>query len=81
MNKSNKKLSFEESLERLEEILENIGAEAKLEESLKLYEEADSLIKKAQTELSAVESKVEKLIKNQSQESSDRLQEEAFQVE
>lgn len=58
-------INFEKSLERLEEILEkmNTGAVG-LDESLKLYEEADTLIKGCSTKLNEAERKIEILIKN-----------------
>lgn len=62
-------LPFENSLSRLELILEkmNSGAVA-LEEALKLYEEADQLIGSCNKRLNEAERKVEILIKNRSGE-------------
>ena len=62
-------LPFENSLARLEEILEkmNSGAVA-LEEALKLYEEADALIASCTKRLNEAEKKVEILIKNRAGE-------------
>lgn len=56
--------SFEKSIARLEEILEkmNSGSIA-LEESMKLYEEADVLISSCSKQLSDAEHKIESLIK------------------
>ena len=57
--------SFEKAFSRLEEILEkmNSGALA-LEDSIRLYEEADQLIQLCSKHLSQAESKIEMLIKN-----------------
>ena len=58
-------LPFEAGFERLEEILEQLNAtDAALEESLKLYEEADKLIAELSLKLNQAEKKVEQLIKN-----------------
>lgn len=60
-----KNLSFEDSFKRLEEILKLLNdGEVNLEDSLKLFEEADSLIVCAQSKLQNAEQKIEKLIKN-----------------
>ena len=61
--------SFEASLSRLEQILEkmNSGA-ASLDESIKLYEEADGLIAGCSKKLTEAEKKIEILIKNRSGE-------------
>jgi len=61
--------NFEESLARLEEILElmnsgNVG----LDDSLKLFEEADQLILSCNRRLNDAEKKIEKLIKNRNGE-------------
>lgn len=57
-------VSFEKAFERLEEIL-NCMNEGKisLDHSLKLFEEADSLIKNCQSKLIGAEQKIEQLIK------------------
>ncbi|CAM0117239.1 exodeoxyribonuclease VII small subunit [Rhabdochlamydiaceae symbiont of Dictyostelium giganteum] len=62
-------MKFENAYQRLEEILQamNSGKTA-LEESLKLYEEADSLITTCQKQLTEAEKKIEILIKNRSGE-------------
>lgn len=58
-------LSFEVGFLRLEEILEQLNAtDVALEQSLKLYEEADQLIATLSGKLSQAEKKVEQLIKN-----------------
>lgn len=60
---------FENAFARLEEILERMNrGDVALDESLKLYEEADSLINKCGKKLSDAEKKVEILIKNRSGE-------------
>ena len=57
--------SFEQAFSRLEQILEKINSKAiSLEESLKLFEEADRLIASCTTRLVDAEQKVEILIKN-----------------
>ncbi len=62
-------INFEASFGRLEQILEkmNSGA-ASLDESLKLYEEADLLIVSCSKRLNEAEQKIEMLIKNRSGE-------------
>lgn len=58
-------LNFEESFKRLDAILERMNSgKASLDESLKLYEEADKLIHGCTTRLSQAEEKIEILIKN-----------------
>ncbi len=58
-------LSFEAAYARLEEILEKMNSgKVSLEESLKLYEEADTLITWSNKKLSEAEKKIEMLIKN-----------------
>lgn len=61
--------SFETAFERLEQILEKMNAgKTPLDESLKLFEEADQLIRLCSQKLSFAEQKVETLIKNRSGE-------------
>lgn len=60
---------FEQAFARLEEILEKMSrGDVALDESLKLYEEADTLIVQCGKKLSDAEKKVEILIKNRSGE-------------
>lgn len=55
-------MSFEKSLERLEEIVRRMEkGEATLEESLKLFEEGTGLIRSCESFLSQAEQKVVKL--------------------
>lgn len=62
---SEKEVPFEEAFHRLEEILEKMNSGAlSLEESLKLYEEADQLIIMCTKRLNDAERKIETLIKN-----------------
>ncbi len=62
-------ISFETSFGRLEEILERMNSGSiSLDESLKLYEEADKLINTCNKRLIEAERKVEVLIKNRSGE-------------
>lgn len=61
--------TFESALLRLEQILEKMNSGAvPLEESLKLYEEADQLIAACSKKLNDAEKKIEVLIKNRSGE-------------
>jgi exodeoxyribonuclease VII small subunit len=65
----NESISFEDSFNRLEAILEKINSGATtLEESLTLYEEADALMISCNKKLSEAEAKVEMLIKNRTGE-------------
>lgn len=58
-------LPFEKAFTRLEEILEKMNSgETSLDESLKLFEEADSLINICNKRLTNAERRVEMLIKN-----------------
>ena len=58
-------MSFEASFARLEEILEKMNSSSiSLDESLKLYEEADKLITVCSKRLNDAERKIELLIKN-----------------
>jgi exodeoxyribonuclease VII small subunit len=58
-------LSFEKAFERLEHILEILNSKhPSLEESLKLYEEADKLIAFCSKKLTQAEKKIEVLMKN-----------------
>lgn len=58
-------LSFEAAYARLEEILEKMNSgNVSLEDSLKLYEEADHLIVRCHKQLQSAEKKIEMLIKN-----------------
>lgn len=62
-------LSFEAALARLEEILERLNTGAiSLEDSLKLYEEADRLISTCTKRLNDAERKIEILVKNRNGE-------------
>lgn len=62
-------LSFEAAFARLEEILERLNAGTiSLDDSLKLYEEADQLIAVCNKRLSDAERKIEILVKNRNGE-------------
>jgi exodeoxyribonuclease VII small subunit len=62
-------MKFEEAYSRLEEILEKMNSgKASLDDSLKLYEEADKLIVNCQKRLSEAEKKIEMMIKNRNGE-------------
>ncbi len=78
--------NFERSFSRLEEILERMNAgNVSLDESLKLYEEADRLIVGCSKKLNAAEARIEMLIKKRDGEilleSDGRPQTQAFEVE
>lgn len=63
-NKENPEISFEAAYARLEEILEKLNSgSTPLDESLKLYEEADKLIVNCSKRLNDAEQKIEILIK------------------
>jgi exodeoxyribonuclease VII small subunit len=62
-------MKFEEAYSRLEEILEKMNSgKASLDDSLKLYEEADKLIVTCQKTLSEAEKKIEMMIKSRNGE-------------
>jgi len=62
-------MTFEQAYERLEQILEKMNAgNVPLEDALKLYEEADSLLKLCQEKLTSAEQKIELLIKQRNGE-------------
>jgi exodeoxyribonuclease VII small subunit len=62
-------LSFEAAFARLEEILERLNAGTiSLDDSLKLYEEADQLIVTCNKRLNDAERKIEILVKNRNGE-------------
>ena len=65
LEKQTPELSFEKAFARLEEILEKMNSgSVSLDESLKLYEEADKLINICSKRLNSAEKKIETLIKN-----------------
>ncbi len=58
-------MNFEQAYARLEEILEKMNSgKVSLDDSLKLYEEADQLIVSCNKKLSEAEQKIEVLLKN-----------------
>ena len=58
-------LSFEKAFQRLEEILNQMNSgKIPLEDSLKLFEEAESLIATCNARLTLAEKRIEQLIKN-----------------
>lgn len=62
-------MKFEEAYQKLEEILQAMNSgKVALDDSLKLYEEADKLITTCQKRLVEAEKKIEILIKNRSGE-------------
>ena len=61
--------TFESAFERLEQILEKMNTgKTPLDESLKLFEEADQLIRLCSQRLTGAEQKVETLIKSRTNE-------------
>ncbi len=59
-----KKIDFEQSLKRLEEITNQVSkGELSLDESLALYQEGKKLIEEMQQALKDAEEKVEKIVK------------------
>lgn len=67
--KENQEISFESAYARLEEILEKLNSgSVPLDESLKLYEEADKLIVNCGKRLTEAEQKIEILIKKRNGE-------------
>ena len=64
-NKMEKEFSFEEAYSRLDQILEKMNSgKVSLDDSLKLYEEADKLMTGCTERLTQAEQKIETLIKN-----------------
>jgi exodeoxyribonuclease VII small subunit len=62
-------MNFESAFNRLEQILEKMNSgNISLDESLKLYEEADTLIRMCSTRLRDAEGKIEILIKDRNGE-------------
>jgi exodeoxyribonuclease VII small subunit len=62
-------MNFEEAYKRLEEILEKMNSgKVSLDDSLKLYEEADKLIVSCNKRLNEAEKKIEMLLKQRSGE-------------
>lgn len=60
-------MKFEDAYQRLEEILQAMNSgKVALDDSLKLYEEADKLIMTCQRKLLEAEKKIEILVKNRS---------------
>jgi exodeoxyribonuclease VII small subunit len=65
MTEKKKETSFEEAFHRLESILERMNAQdVPLEESLKLFEEANALIILCHNQLADAERRVDVLVKN-----------------
>lgn len=63
-----KPINFEQAFERLEQILNQMNtAQLSLDQSLTIYEEANSLIQNCQEHLQNAEKRVEILIKNRNQ--------------
>lgn len=68
-------VEFEKAFERLEKILETMNSgKTPLEESLKLFEEAETLLQSCNGKLNAAEQKIEQLIKNKGELSLDANQ-------
>ncbi len=70
------KLSFEDSMKRLEEVVGKLeGEEVSLEESLKLFEQGVKLMRFCHLRLSEVEEKVQILVTDEKEEEEGRLEE------
>ncbi len=70
------KLSFEDSMKRLEEVVGKLeGEEVSLEESLKLFEQGVKLMRFCHLRLSEVEEKVQILVTDEKEEEGGRLEE------
>lgn len=68
-NNNEMKLSFEEALGRLEEIVKSLeSGTAPLDKSLELFEEGVSLVKMCNSKLDNVEQRIKILAKNESGE-------------
>ena len=60
---SEKKIDFAKEMKRLDELVEEVSSKAlSLEESLKLYEEGNEIIKRLEQALKEAEEKVEKIV-------------------
>ena len=60
---ADKKIDFEAEVKRLNEIVEKISSKAlSLDESLKLYEEGNKIIKSLEDALTEAQEKVEKVV-------------------
>jgi len=69
VTKKDENINFEIAFKRLEEILEKLNSgSVPLDDSLKLYEEADKLITFCSQKLNHAESKIEQLIKQRNGE-------------
>ncbi|MBX7065944.1 MAG: exodeoxyribonuclease VII small subunit [Parachlamydiales bacterium] len=61
-------LSFEKAFERLEQILNTMNSgKTALEDSLKLFEEAEKLIGTCNAKLNSAEKRIDQLIKNKAE--------------
>lgn len=69
MNQPSTPPSFEHAFARLEQILELMnGGKVSLEDSLRLFEEAEHLMRYCQTTLQGAEQKIEQLVKGRTGE-------------
>lgn len=74
---TNKEIDFEKSLERLETIVEEMeSGKLALEQMIKHFEEGSKLVTLCSSKLTAVEKKIEKLVKKE-----DGLSTEPFEPE
>ena len=72
-----KSMDFEQSLERLEELVDEMeGGDLSLEAMIKHFEEGSKLVEVCSKKLNEVEQKIEKLVKKDG-----ALREEPFEVE
>lgn len=78
----NNKTSFEKQIKRLEDILDKLNTQLPLEESIKLYEEADTLLTQCQSALKSAESKIEQLLaKRNGQGEIEAIETEQFDID
>ena len=76
-----KKMSFEESLSRLEEIVSKMeNGNTSLEESLKLFEEGNALVVNCSSMLKEAELKVTRLLKGQNGEPVEEEVEDEYKI-
>lgn len=74
---SKKEISFEEALERLNEIVKALEhSDAPLDDSLKLFEEGVALIKRCNNQIDLAETKIKQLVRS----SDGTLEEQDFAV-
>ena len=77
-----KDLSFEQSLQELEEIVRKLeSGQTNLDDAIKDYERGNSLRKNCETKLADAKLKVEKIIKNENDDPCGEVKTELFDAE